>query len=89
MNDAIMEAVCHWFLYPLSKVFQILAFLIILTILRRIFVRHSKKNAVAVVVLGDIGRSPRMQYHALSLSKHSYDVKFIGYPGMLLLFTHF
>ncbi|KAK4398250.1 UDP-glycosyltransferase TURAN [Sesamum angolense] len=28
-----------------------------------------KRNRVAVVVLGDIGRSPRMQYHALSLTR--------------------
>ena len=26
---------------------------------------------VAVLVLGDVGRSPRMQYHALSLSELS------------------
>ncbi|CAL9692787.1 unnamed protein product [Knipowitschia caucasica] len=32
-----------------------------------------------VLVLGDIGRSPRMQYHALSLSKHGYDVTFVGF----------
>ncbi|XP_059204957.1 chitobiosyldiphosphodolichol beta-mannosyltransferase [Centropristis striata] len=34
---------------------------------------------VCVLVLGDIGRSPRMQYHALSLSKHRYDVTFVGF----------
>lgn len=28
-----------------------------------------KRNRVALVVLGDIGRSPRMQYHALSLAQ--------------------
>ncbi|XP_064814350.1 chitobiosyldiphosphodolichol beta-mannosyltransferase [Oncorhynchus masou masou] len=36
---------------------------------------------VCVLVLGDIGRSPRMQYHALSLSKHGYSVTFVGFPG--------
>ncbi|EFA76965.1 glycosyltransferase [Heterostelium album PN500] len=37
-------------------------------------------NNVAVVVLGDIGRSPRMQYHALSLSKlANTKVSLIGY----------
>ncbi|KAJ3702527.1 hypothetical protein LUZ61_006232 [Rhynchospora tenuis] len=30
-----------------------------------------KKGRAAVVVLGDIGRSPRMQYHALSLAKQA------------------
>ena len=32
-----------------------------------------------VIVLGDIGRSPRMQYHALSLAKHGCTVDLIGY----------
>lgn len=36
---------------------------------------------VCVLVLGDIGRSPRMQYHALSLSKHGYHVTFVGFLG--------
>ncbi|XP_068605502.1 chitobiosyldiphosphodolichol beta-mannosyltransferase [Brachionichthys hirsutus] len=34
---------------------------------------------VCVLVLGDIGRSPRMQYHALSLSEHGYHVTFVGF----------
>ncbi|XP_075998947.1 chitobiosyldiphosphodolichol beta-mannosyltransferase [Genypterus blacodes] len=33
---------------------------------------------VCVLVLGDVGRSPRMQYHALSLGKHGYKVTFVG-----------
>ncbi|GLD48865.1 chitobiosyldiphosphodolichol beta-mannosyltransferase [Lates japonicus] len=37
------------------------------------------ERRVCVLVLGDIGRSPRMQYHALSLSKHGYDVTFVGF----------
>ncbi|CAI6334950.1 unnamed protein product [Periconia digitata] len=32
-----------------------------------------------VVVLGDIGRSPRMQYHAISIAKHGGRVYLIGY----------
>uniref|UniRef100_A0A8C8ISB8 Chitobiosyldiphosphodolichol beta-mannosyltransferase n=1 Tax=Oncorhynchus tshawytscha TaxID=74940 RepID=A0A8C8ISB8_ONCTS len=38
------------------------------------------ERRVCVLVLGDIGRSPRMQYHALSLSKHGYSVTFVGFP---------
>lgn len=34
---------------------------------------------VCVVVLGDIGHSPRMQYHVLSLLEHGCDVDLIGY----------
>ena len=38
---------------------------------------------VAVIVLGDLGRSPRMQYHAYSLSKldNVKEVLLIGYKG--------
>eukprot|EP00063_Salmo_salar_P013691 XP_013988526.1 PREDICTED: chitobiosyldiphosphodolichol beta-mannosyltransferase isoform X3 [Salmo salar] len=39
------------------------------------------ERRVCVLVLGDIGRSPRMQYHALSLSKHGYSVTFVGFSG--------
>src|SRR5215831_19303167 len=35
----------------------------------------------AVVVVGDLGRSPRMQYHAHALSVSGVDVDFIGYAG--------
>lgn len=34
-----------------------------------------------IVVLGDIGRSPRMQYHAISIAKHGARVYIIGYKG--------
>ena len=36
---------------------------------------------VAVLVLGDVGRSPRMQYHALSLASLGRSVLLIGYRG--------
>lgn len=34
-----------------------------------------------VVVLGDVGRSPRMQYHTLSLAKNNFSVDLIAYKG--------
>ncbi|XP_057605947.1 chitobiosyldiphosphodolichol beta-mannosyltransferase isoform X2 [Hippopotamus amphibius kiboko] len=34
---------------------------------------------VIVVVLGDVGRSPRMQYHALSLAKRGFSVTLLGF----------
>jgi len=40
------------------------------------------KISVQVLVLGDIGRSPRMQYHALSIAKYGGRVDLIGYLGM-------
>ena len=36
---------------------------------------------VVVIVLGDVGRSPRMQYHAQSLIKHGHTVSLVGYNG--------
>lgn len=38
-------------------------------------------NRACVLVLGDIGRSPRMQYHALSLAGEEFDVEMVGYGG--------
>ncbi|KAJ3189365.1 mannosyltransferase [Gaertneriomyces sp. JEL0708] len=40
-----------------------------------------KKSRVVVLVLGDIGRSPRMQYHAVSLAKAGKEVYLVGYSG--------
>ncbi|KAJ3475475.1 hypothetical protein NLG97_g9446 [Lecanicillium saksenae] len=37
-----------------------------------------KDNHVQILVLGDIGRSPRMQYHAISLAKHGKKVDIIA-----------
>lgn len=36
---------------------------------------------VTIVVLGDVGRSPRMQYHARALAHARADVDVVGYPG--------
>ena len=43
--------------------------------------RNENYKSVCVIVLGDIGRSPRMNYHCLSLANAGYHVKFIGYKG--------
>ena len=46
------------------------------------------KTSVQVVVLGDIGRSPRKQYHALSIAKHGGSVDLIGVHGISLLIDY-
>ena len=38
-------------------------------------------SQACIIVLGDIGRSPRMQYHALSLASADFDVEMVGYGG--------
>lgn len=52
--------------------------LIICALIKR---SQPKKSSVQIVVLGDIGRSPRMQYHALSILQHGGSVDFVGYLG--------
>ena len=49
--------------------------------------RIGAKTSVQVLVLGDIGRSPRMQYHAMSIAKHGGRVDLIGYQGNLSYFN--
>jgi hypothetical protein len=44
--------------------------------------KRIKRVTVQIVVLGDIGRSPRMQYHALSIAKHGGKVFLVGYQGV-------
>ncbi|XP_032669368.1 chitobiosyldiphosphodolichol beta-mannosyltransferase-like [Odontomachus brunneus] len=59
-----------------------LTLLSIFLVVRKLYLRRFKcsKN-ICVVVLGDVGRSPRMQYHAISFAKQGYTVNIIGYPG--------
>ena len=45
-----------------------------------------KDDRYQVVVLGDLGRSPRMQYHALSIVKSGAKVDLVGYKGKGLFF---
>jgi beta-1,4-mannosyltransferase len=42
---------------------------------------------VVVIVLGDLGRSPRMQYHAQSFLEAGHSVTFVGYEGEELIPT--
>lgn len=49
-----------------------------------------RKVTVQILVLGDIGRSPRMQYHAISIAKKDGQVELIGYHGIIkLLFGYY
>lgn len=44
---------------------------------------RSPSKSIAVVVLGDIGRSPRMMYHAQSLAENGFRVLLVGFDGGL------
>lgn len=43
--------------------------------------QNPQEEHVQILVLGDIGRSPRMQYHAISVAKLGKKVDLIGYKG--------
>lgn len=46
--------------------------------------RNERKH-VSVVVLGDFGRSPRMQYHTLSLAKSNFAVDVVSFKGKKII----
>ena len=58
--------------------------LVILLLLRPSKYAETSAVSVQIVVLGDIGRSPRMQYHAASVVQHGGLVQLIGYSGTLM-----
>ena len=41
--------------------------------------KPSRRHTAIVLVLGDVGRSPRMMYHAQSLSQNGWETSLIGY----------
>jgi hypothetical protein len=41
----------------------------------------STQKCVHIVVLGDLGRSPRMCNHAIEFDKQKFNVQLIGYTG--------
>ena len=45
--------------------------------------QHSLRS-VAILVLGDIGRSPRMMYHAQSFAECDFVTNVIGYNGTII-----
>lgn len=70
----------------MSDMLLIVSFLSPLLIFIRILVtllrnKNSGKKSICIVVLGDLGRSPRMQYHAKSFLNEGYKVDLVGYPG--------
>lgn len=44
---------------------------------------RAPSKSIAVIVLGDMGRSPRMMYHAQSLSQAGFKVLLVGFAGPL------
>lgn len=70
------------FLFGLvSAIALIQTFLSLLFIVGLLYRINKKEDTVCVVVLGDIGRSPRMQYHAASYLKENFKVNILGFYG--------
>ncbi|XP_028414664.1 chitobiosyldiphosphodolichol beta-mannosyltransferase-like [Dendronephthya gigantea] len=43
------------------------------------------QKRILIIVLGDVGRSPRMQYHALSFAKEGFEVNIVGFDNSPLI----
>jgi len=71
----------EWTALLQASLFGLICFLIFLLLVRVVVRRSSRKRSktVAVVVLGDIARSPRMMNHSLCLANSGYEVFLVGY----------
>ena len=71
------------FLVCIILTLSVLSFILLAGIAWR---KRAGDGIIHVVVLGDAGRSPRMQYHCSSLIKMDYSVELIGYGGKPFFF---
>lgn len=53
----------------------------LLLLLKRSARSKPSPRSVAILVLGDVGRSPRMMYHAESFAKLQFETFLVGYQG--------
>jgi beta-1,4-mannosyltransferase len=73
------ESFHNFFIFAALSFFALLVFLVVDVFQK---VRQTPKlRSVAILVLGDVGRSPRMMYHAESFAKLGFDTYLIGYKG--------
>lgn len=83
-----MGLLLSYLLLPILAVLALLVFLLIIwwgVVARRRRTRSlSDLTSAIVLVLGDLGRSPRMQYHTLSLAAKGVHVDLVGYAGARL-----
>jgi hypothetical protein len=72
-------------LIPVIILFALTSLILLIILgLTHLTTRPSRKKTAIVLVYGDIARSPRMTYHAQSLSSHKYQVHYIGYTDTSL-----
>ncbi|OCB92054.1 beta-1,4-mannosyltransferase [Sanghuangporus baumii] len=70
-------------MFDFTIALRILITLFIVTFIRNAFSKRERAalRIVAVLVLGDIGRSPRMMYHAESFANAQFQTYLVGYAG--------
>ncbi|KAA1468426.1 mannosyltransferase [Dentipellis sp. KUC8613] len=73
-----MEDILHG---PVPQIIATLAFVYLIWRLLKPSKIPPSLRSVAILVLGDIGRSPRMMYHAESFAKIGFETFLIGYKG--------
>lgn len=81
VSDAMIsnESLHDFFIFTALSSLALLVFLVVNVFQK---VRQTPKlRSVAILVLGDVGRSPRMMYHAESFAKLGFDTYLIGYKG--------
>ncbi len=66
-----------------DSIYALIPVIVLILITWRGLANHVRSGPLPVLlfVLGDIGRSPRMQYHARSLIQNGFHVHFVGYGG--------
>lgn len=63
------------------QILFVAAFCLLVWKLVRKPVERASFRSVAILVLGDIGRSPRMMYHSESFAENSFETYIIGNKG--------
>ncbi|OCF75995.1 hypothetical protein I204_03292 [Kwoniella mangroviensis CBS 8886] len=66
-------------LFPIFLIIVAPWTLFFVMLIQRTTMRPSRRNTAVVLVIGDIGRSPRMMYHTSSLAKHDIETWMVGY----------
>lgn len=66
-------------MFPILCAAFVVGMILLISKLRRVNIPGQK--CAHVVVLGDLGRSPRMCNHAIEFEKQKFNVQLVGYTG--------
>ncbi|KAI6134215.1 mannosyltransferase [Pisolithus croceorrhizus] len=78
---SVSKAREEWSSFDLLLVLACILCIVVTVKISRYVKRRPKHRSVAVLVLGDVGRSPRMMYHAESFAKLGFRTHLVGYKG--------